>query len=91
MCVDGPCQKLEVKLKKESACNQVQTDRGGMFHLNKKLQNGRPSWIRGSQAIWYYPETQLWIIGDLEMMGGDEGAGIVSSKNINLNFLINSK
>ena len=71
----------------ESTCNQVQTDRGGIFHLNSKLQNGRPSWMKGTQAIWYYPGTQLWIIGDLEMIGGDEGAGIVSGKKMTLKFL----
>ena len=51
--------------------------------------NGKPSYILDENAIWFYPDYNLWFIGPISdigkfgLMGAyDEGGGLTDDKNI---------
>ena len=71
------CPNVKVILK-----NDVLRKQGSLQGTYKLLGevNGRDTWRKGTQAIWYYPEDKHWHIGPLEDI--DTGKrGITSSGN----------
>ena len=54
-----------------------QSSKQGTYQLSEKI-NGTPSWKSATQAIWYYPDFNDWMIGPLSSIGTDF-RGITSS------------
>ena len=77
MCLIAGCPNLQVILK-----NDVLRKQGSLQGTYKLLGevNGRDTWRKGTQAIWYYPNFTDWAIGALDSIGTNL-RGIASAAN----------
>ena len=71
---DCQCPSLIVSLNNEALAKQ--SERQDTYRLSEKI-NGKPSWKSGTQAIWYYPRYNQWIMGSISNIGTNTG-GIYS-------------
>ena len=54
-----------------------QRNKQGIYELSETI-NGKSSWKSATQAIWYYPEHNIWAIGSLSDIGRIPNWGISS-------------
>ena len=75
---DCQCPYLIVSLANEALAQQ--SNKKGIYQLFEEI-NGKPSWKSGTQAIWYYPDFNQWMIGPLSSIG-TSNRGITSTGNM---------
>ena len=72
------CQTILISLKNNAL---AQSSRQGIYQRAGKV-NGKTSWISSSNsnALWYNPPSEDWLIGALDDLGSSTG-GITSNGN----------
>ena len=79
------CQTIKITLKNEVLIHQEENQ--GTYELSASV-NGRPTWTsQQSTAIWWVPDHNIWVIGELNVIGKPNG-GIYTAYTL---FGANSK
>ena len=76
------CQTIAISLKNNALA--AQSSRQGIYQRAEKV-NGKTSWIlsSNSNALWYNPPSEDWIIGSLDDLGTSTG-GVASNGNLGI-------
>ena len=73
------CQYLQVDLKNDVLSKQ---NLGQGTYEGYQVINGRRSWKKASQAIWFVPQFNYWAIGNFDDIGTTK-CGIASKRDYN--------
>jgi len=82
---DSGCQCSTISVDLTNGAWEAQSSRQGLYERSA-LVNGKPSWIKDSQAIWYVAKSKFWCIGALSAIGTDF-CGVSSAIGINDHLL----